>query len=68
MGVRIKEIYSLSIHIIQAKEQIRVVCEECDELASYLVNKGGKEKYLCKNHLHTWIKETNKQYHIRQSR
>lgn len=67
MGERIRmaEIYSLSIQLINPKEQIRVVCEECGRLADYFVNKGGNEKYLCKLHLYTWVKKSNIKYQIR---
>lgn len=60
MGERIlmEEIYSLSIQPIQVSDQIRVICEECDILANYLLTKSGKEIYLCKIHLHEWLKTT----------
>ena len=61
-----EEIYRLKIQYIQPKEQIRVVCEECNNLANYLVNKGDQEKYLCRIHLHSWIKINNVSYQVHQ--
>ena len=66
----ISNIYTLSIKFIQTKDNntVKVLCETCNNLADYFVNKGGREKYLCKNHLHSWLMRKNVQYHVQHGK
>lgn len=62
----IYNIYNLSIKSIKPKNEVRVVCEKCNSLADFFVIKGDQEKYLCRIHLHSWIKTDNVHYQIHQ--